>query len=293
MEIWSGKFLVKYYMATFWRDICNTDYENEIKNQGDTVIIRTIPTLTINDYQKGQKLSYERPESTPLEMVIDKGKYWAFTIDDIDAYQSDVKLMNAFSGDAGEQLKITVDADVLQGITYGTAGTFPGSADNCGTTAGYESGSYNLGVSGTPVQLTKANVIEYIIDCGTVLDEQNIPSTGRWMVIPSWMSNLLIKSDLKDSSIIGGESTLRNGRIGIIDTFTLYKSNNLYSAIDGSFTGYYIPFGTNTATSFAAQITKTESLRAESTFGDLIRGLMVYGYKVVKPEALGLLYARK
>ena len=93
--------------------------------------------------------------------------------------------------------------------------------------------------------------------------------------------------------MIGGESTIRNGRIGIIDTFTLYKSNNLYHATDGSFTGYYIPFGTNDATSFATQITKTETLRAESTFGDLVRGLMVYGYKVVKTEALGLLYARK
>lgn len=220
-ELWSGKFLVKYYMATFWRDITNTDYEGEIKNQGDTVIIRTIPTLTINDYQKGQKLNYERPESTPLEMVIDKGKYWGFTVDDIDAYQSDMKLMNAFSQDAGEQLKITVDADVLQGITYGSAGTFPGSSYNAGATAGYESSSFNLGASGSPVQLTKANVLDYIIDCGTVLDEQNIPSTGRWMVIPSWMSNLLIKSDLKDASMIGGESTLRNGRIGVIESRSL------------------------------------------------------------------------
>lgn len=181
MEIWEGKFLVKYYMATFWRDITNSEYEGSIKNQGDTVIIRTVPTLTINDYQKGQKLSYERPESTPVEMVIDKGKYWAFTVDDIDAYQSDMKLMNAFSQDAGEQLKITVDADVLQGITYGTAGTFPGSSYNAGATAGYESASFNLGASGFPAQITKSNVLEYIIDCGTVLDEQNIPSTGRWI----------------------------------------------------------------------------------------------------------------
>lgn len=293
-EVWSGQFLVKFYKSTFYMDICNTDYEGEIKNSGDTVIIRTVPTLTINDYTKGQKLSYERPESTPVEMLIDQGHYWAFTIDDIDAYQSDMKLMSAFSQDAAEQLKIKVDYNTLKYMTYGTSGTFLGSSYNAGATAGYISAGYNLGASGSPVQITKANVLEYIVDCGTVLDEQNVPETGRWMVIPAWMKNLISKSDLKDASLTGdGESIMRNGRMGIIDTFTLYKSNNLYSATDGSFTAYYVPFGTNHATSFAAQITKTETLRAESTFGDLVRGLMVYGRKVVKPEALGLLYCRK
>jgi len=293
-ELWAGQFLVKFYKSTFYTDICNTDYQGQIGNVGDKIYIRTIPTLTINDYQKGQKLNYERPESADVEMTIDYGHYWAFTLDDIDAYQSDMKLMSAFSNDAAEQLKIKVDYTVLKGITYGSSGTFPGSSYNTGATAGVISSGFNMGASGAPVQITKSNVLDYIVDAGTILDEQNVPETGRWMIIPAWMKNLISKSDLKDASMTGdGESILRNGRIGIIDTFTLYKSNNLYSATDGSFTAYYVPFGTNHATSFAAQITKTETLRAESTFGDLIRGLMVYGFKVVKPEALGLLYCRK
>jgi hypothetical protein len=226
--------------------------------------------------------------------LIDKGNYFAFTCDDVDAYQSDLKLMNTFSQDAAEQQKIYVDSQVLTAVTYGTSGTFPGSADNCGTTAGVISGGYNLGVSGTPVQITKTNVLEYIVDAMTVLDEQNVPESGRWMVIPHWIANLIQKSDLKDASLTGdGTSIMRNGRLGIIANCTLYKSNNLYSATDGSFTAYYIPFGTNHAITFASQFTKMESLRAESTFGDLVRGLHVYGYKVVKTEALGLLYARK
>ncbi len=93
--------------------------------------------------------------------------------------------------------------------------------------------------------------------------------------------------------MVTDSDVIRNGRIGRIGRFTIYLSNNLYSATDGAFTAYYCLFGTNAAITFAAQMTKMETLRAESTFGDLIRGLNVYGFKIVKPEALGLLYCRK
>lgn len=296
-EIWSGKLIEKFYKATVFADISNTDYQGEIKGQGDTVIIRQIGNVTINDYQIGQKLNYERLESTALELKIDKGKYFAFTCDDVIAYQSDIKIMNEWSKDAAEQMKIAIDSLLLQELCYGTgsgAGTFPGHASNTGSTAGVVSGGFNLGVLGSSaVQITKTNVLEYIIDCGTVLDEQNCPESNRWMVIPSWMANMIKKSDLKDASLTGEASTLQNGRIGKIDRFTLYLSNNLYSVTDGTRLGYCVPFGINMGMAFAAQITKMESLRAESTFGDLVRGLNVYGHKVIKPEALGLLYAYK
>lgn len=289
-EVWSGKLIEKYYMASTIVACCNTAYEGEIKDQGDTVIIRQTPDLTINDYQKGQKLNYERPETTALELLINKGKYFGFTCDDIDAYQSDLKLMNSFSDDAGEQMKIAIDSDVFDTISVSS----DLDADNVGTTAGAISGAYNLGVTTAPVQITKSNVLEYIIDCGTVLDEQNVPEVGRWMIIPAWFANLLSKSDLKDASLLGESSSiLRNGRIGIIDRFTMYRSNNIYSATVGSYVENYVLFGTNAAITFAAQMTKMETLRAESTFGDLVRGLNVYGFKIIKPEALGLLLCRR
>ena len=300
-EIWAGKLIEKFYKATVFADISNTDYQGEIKSQGDTVILRQIGNVTINDYAIGQKLNYERLESTSIELKIDKGKYFAFTCDDVTAYQADIKIMNEWSKDAAEQMKITIDAQLLKELTYGptaTAGTFPGHASNTGATAGVISSSFNLGTlgvagAGTSIQITKTNVLEYIIDCGTVLDEQNIPESNRWMVIPSWMANMIKKSDLKDASLTGEASTLSNGRIGKIDRFTLYLSNNLYSQSDGTFTAYCIPFGINLGMAFAAQITKMETLRAESTFGDLVRGLNVYGHKVIKPEAIGLIYAHK
>jgi hypothetical protein len=218
---------------------------------------------------------------------------FGFTCDDIDAYQSDIKLMNTFSADAAEQMKIAIDSDVLDTICadYATVGTIP--AANQGATAGVISSSYNLGAAATdaPVQITKANVLEYIVDCGTVLDEQNVPESGRWLLIPSWFANLIKKSDLKDASMTGeGSAVIRNGRLGILDRFTLYQSNNLYT--DNTH-NYFCLFGTNSAITFASQMTKMETLRAESTFGDLVRGLNVYGFKVVVPQALGLLYCEK
>jgi hypothetical protein len=288
-EIWAGKMQEKFYKATVFASISNTDYEGVIRDQGDTIIIRTIPTLTINDYQKGQKLVYERPESIALEMLIDKGKSFSFVCDDIDKKQADIKMMNIWSDDAAEQMKITIDAEVLQAVTYGSAGTFPGAAANTGLTAGAISTSYNMGTAAAPVQITKSNILDYFADMNSILDEQNVPENGRWAVIPAWMTNLLLKSDIKDASMTGEASTLPNGRLGKIYGTTLYKSNNLYSASSV----YYVPFGTNHATSFASQLTKMESLRAESTFGDLVRGLNVYGFKVIKPEALGLVCAKK
>ena len=103
------------------------------------------------------------------------------------------------------------------------------------------------------------------------------------MIIPAKMAGVIKLSDLKDASITGdGSSPLRNGRIGQIDRFTLYVSHNLPLA-GGE---YSILAGHKKGLTFASQMTNMETLRSESTFGDIIRGLQVYGYKVVKPEAL-------
>lgn len=195
--------------------------------------------------------------------------------------------MDEWSEDASEQMKIKIDTQVLQTIPSDA------HANNKGTSAGRKSSSFNLGATGSPVALDKTNVLDYIVDTGTVLDEQSLPQTGRWMVIPAWMSGMIKKSDLKDASLAGdGTSILRNGRLGMIDRYTLYMSNLVYSVSD-TYTCYHILFGTRHALSFAAQMTEMESLRAESTFGTLVRGLNVYGFKVLKAEALGDLYAYK
>ncbi|MDH4172167.1 MAG: hypothetical protein OEW90_00880 [Betaproteobacteria bacterium] len=287
-EIWSGKLVEKFYDATVFGEIANTDYEGEISKMGDKVIIRTVPTIVIRDYQKGANLQYQRPESPNVELLIDKAKYFAFVVDDIDKFQSDLSLMDDWAGDGGEQMKIVIDTQVLGTVVADVP------AANKGLTAGRKSASFNLGTTGTPFVLTAANVVEFITACSTVADEQNWPEGGRWMVIPPWMRFLLMNSDLKNASLAGDESSiLRNGRLGMIDRFMMYVSNNISTASDGGFTAYNVLFGHKSAITFAAQMTEMDSLKAESTFGTLVRGLNVYGFEVIKTEALGLGYVRK
>lgn len=282
-EIWSGKLIENFYDATVLAAISNTDYEGEIRNMGDTVNIRTTPEITIRDYVKGQTLTVENPDKPKLQLVIDKGEYFACVEDDVDKVQSDINLMDTWSKDASERMKIKIDQRVLTDMLPDIAAT------NKGATAGEQSASFNLGTTGAPLTVSKdgaggtTSVVDLIVDMGTVLDEANAPEGDRYLVIPAKMAGLIKKSELKDASLTGdGTSIVRNGRLGMVDRFTIYVSHNLnvssgkYSIIAGHKMGF----------TFASQMTEMESLRAESTFGNIIRGLQVYGYKVVKPEAI-------
>lgn len=284
-EIWSGKLIENFYDATVLASISNTDYEGEIRQMGDTVNIRTTPEITIKTYVKGQTLSVENPDKPKIQLVIDKGEYFACIEDDVDKVQSDIQLMDTWSKDASERMKIKIDQRVLTDILPDI------SALNKGANAGRISGNINLGTTGTPAALTKDGntstipVLDYLVDLGTVLDEANCPEGDRFVVIPAKMAGMIKKSELRDASISGdGTSILRNGRLGMIDRFTVYMSHNL-AVSSGKFS---IVAGHKMGFTFASQMTNMETLRSETTFGNIIRGLQVYGYKVVKPEALAM-----
>lgn len=280
-EVWSGKLAVKFYIATCLTEITNNDWEGEIQDMGDKVHIRSIPTITISNYQKGQSLTKQVPGTTVLDLLIDQGKYFAVVVDDVDKVQADIQLMDSFSQDAAEQMKIAVEATVFSTV-YAQAAT-----GNSGATAGIKSGSINLGAAGTPLQVTKLTVLDWIVDMGLCLDEQNVPETGRWLIIPPWVAALIKKSDLRQVYLTGDDtSPLRNGKLGMIDRFTLYVSNNLKQGADGVNTAYEVMAGTRDSISFASQISKVETVRSTDTFGDILRGLNVFGFKVTKPEAL-------
>lgn len=220
----------------------------------------------------------ERPEPETKELTIDKGKYWQFVADDVDKFQSDYNYVDDWTRDASEQLKITIDTQVLSTL-YSDA-----HASNQGLTAGAISGGYNLGTTGAPVTLDKTNILDYIVNLGSVLDEQNVPESDRWAILPAWACGMIKQSDLKDASLSGdATSIMRNGQIGMIDRFTLYRSNLL--AHSGT-SYWHMIAGHKSALTFASQMLNSETLRAESTFGTLVRGLQVYGYEAIKPEGL-------
>ena len=286
-EIWSGKIIEKFYDATVLAAIANTDYEGEITSYGDKVNIRVKPDISIRDYNAYDALTSDAPSSTGVELLIDRGKYWSTVLDDVMEVQSDLDHLSMWADDASESMKIDIDTDVLAGISADVAAT------NQGSTAGVQTGTaLDLGAAAAPVPLTETNAISKIIDCGQILDENNIPETGRWVVIPAWLAAMIKTSELKDASLTGdGVSMLRNGRLGMIDRFTLYSSNLLpYNVTD---TAHSIFFGHSHGLTFASQLTKVETLRAESTFGTLLRGLQVFGFKVVDGTSLGILYASR
>jgi len=276
-EIWSGKLIQNFYDATVLSAVSNTDYEGEIRQYGDTVNIRTTPEITISTYVKGQTLAVQSPEKAKLQLMIDKGEYFACIEDDVDKVQADIAMMDTWSKDASERMKIKIDTRVLTDLLPDIA------AANKGNTAGRITGNIDLGSTGTPVAISKTNVLDYIVDLGVVLDEANAPESDRFLIIPAKMAGFIKKSDLKDASITGDSSSvLRNGRIGMIDRFMLYTSHNL-AVSSGKFS---LIAGHKMGFTFASQMTNMETIRSESTFGNIVRGLQVYGYKVVKPEAL-------
>ncbi len=285
-EIWSGKLLEKFYTATVFGAIANTDYEGEISSHGDKVIIRTVPDMVIRDYKIGVDLEYDRPQGGKVELLIDKGKYYAFGINDVEKKQSDIQYMDKWSDDGGQQLKINIDSDILADIPA-SAGT-----DNFGQNAGKKSGNIDLGAVGHAVTLNKENIVERIIECGQVLTEQDVPEMNRWFVLPSWASTKIKISELADASYSGdGKSMKRNGRIGMIDNFELFVSNNVHTANDGGKKAASFLFGHKSSLTFASQLVENEIIPNPKDFGKLIRGLQVYGYEVIKPEAMGHLYA--
>jgi len=191
-ELWAPRMQIRFYKANVFRAISNNSYEGEIKQFGDTVHINTYPDIDIFDYVKGQKLPIQTPSSTPSSLTIDKGKAFNFLVDDVDKVQSRPDLTKEFGDTAGLQLAEEIDKDVIQGV-YSDA-----DSDNVGATAGAESNSYDMGAASAYESLTKTTILDYIVDMGSILDEQNVPNDGkRWVVFTPWAAGLIRKSDSK------------------------------------------------------------------------------------------------
>lgn len=262
-EIFSKLLQAKFYSQSVLPAISNTDYEGEISGQGDKVIIRTVPAVTIADYTGGS-LTYQELATSKVELNIDKAKSFSFKVDDILKAQADIDLIQKASADASEGMRIAVETDVL---------------------AGAITGATTIGAQET---ITSSNILASILTMSTALDTLNIPEEGRFIVLSPEFISMLKQSELRQAYLTGdGTSPLRNGKVGMIDRFTVYQSNMLFTAASGADNGYtHVLAGHPKAISFASQFANTETIRLESTFGDAVRGLKVFGSKVVTPDAL-------
>lgn len=260
-EVFSKKLQAKFYAQTVLSEVTTNEYEGEISGLGNKVNIRAVPAVTVADYTGS--LSYADVTSSTIELDINKAKSYAFKVDDILKRQADIDFMSEAANDAAQNMKIEIEQDVFGNVAAGSSIT---------------------DVNATPSNITTSNVLGFILDCGENLDTNNIPEEDRFLIINPAVASILKQSELRQAYLTGDSvSPLRNGFIGMVDRFKVYVSNNL-STTSGVTSGLY---GHPKAIAYASQMTNTETVRLESSFGDGVRGLAVYGYKVVVPTAIG------
>ena len=261
-EVFSKLLQAKFYSKSILPEISNTDYEGEISGQGDKVTVRTVPAVTINDY--AGTITTQELTTAKVEMNIDKAKYYSFKVDDVLSAQADINMLEAASTDASEGMRIAVETDVLSSAVTGA------------TTIGAQT------------TITSSNILDAMLTLSKTLDELNIPEEGRFIVLSPEFISMLKQSELRQAYLTGdATSPLRNGLVGMVDRFKVFQSNMVYTPAAGGDAGYtHVLAGHPKALSFASQFTNTETVRMESTFGDQVRGLKVYGSKVIVPNAL-------
>ena len=269
----------------------NILYEGDIKQEGSKVIIPTIANVTVRKRVKGSQTIWETLSSSPVEFNVSRSTEWAFRLDDVDIKQFVVKgIIDKYASDAAEQTRIVMDQDYLSSV-YLNAASY-----NQGATAGKNSSLFNVGVTNSPIVLSKANITSYLLMCEAILNEADVPQTDRWVVLPTWARFLLDDSEVKDASLTGlNKSNLvdESGYIRNIGKFRVYESNLYTSVADGSgATCFNIIFGHKYAITTATQLVDTQYFdKFENFWGKGMKGLQVYDWLVQKGQGLGVLYA--
>lgn len=269
-EIWSAMMLesLKKNLVFAQPGVVNRDYEGEIKQQGDTVRIRSISRPTIATYTKGSTVIVpEQLTDVQRALLIDQAKYFAFEVDDIDQAQSP----------GGE-----LEGGLQEGV-YGLRDV----ADQI--VAGLYTGAQAANQLGTVSVTTAALAYTQLRRLKVKLDEANVPLENRWTVVPSWYQGLLLEDDRfvrQDAS--GTTEGLRNGIVGRALGFDILMSNNA-PFVTGD--DYAVIAGHPKAISYAEQIVKVENYRPQDSFSDAIKGLHVYGAKLVRPDSIATVVA--
>src|SRR5690625_2177380 len=264
-EIWSRELLYSLKANLLGLNLINRNYEGDIANEGDTVRITTPSAITAHDYD-GSDFTFDEVSSSQQSLLIDEAKGFHFQVDDVDAAQANVNLIQAYMQEASYSLASAADTFIFE--AYAEA-----DGANVIDTGGFdEDNAYD--------QLTLA---------GQLLSEANVPDQGRWAVVDPAGIRALSRDPafLKASDL--GDQTAREGFMGRAAGFDVFMSNNLIT-VEGTGedpdTKHYL-IGHPIAITYADQILKTEAGRREAGFSDFVKGLHVYGKKVVRPTALG------
>jgi hypothetical protein len=262
--IWSAKLFMELDKAHVLVNRANRDYEGDISAFGDQVKINAVGDITVSNYAPNlTTITPQQLSAAQTILTIDQAKYFAFYIDDVDQAQVKPKLMG----------------EAMRKSAYALADT----ADQL--IAGFYT---QAGVTVASTSVSVATSLSILADAGKALDENNVPQGGRWLVIPPWFhSKLVLNKILETDGSVDANNAYGNGFVGRAFGFDIYMSNNLTTSNStGTLGSHYALAGTARAISFAEQIVKMEAYRPENSFSDAVKGLHVYGSKVIDPNAL-------
>ena len=287
-SIYSKKVLNFFRKSSVVEAITNTDYAGEISAYGDSVKIIKEPVISVSDYTRGSDTTATKLTDAEANLVIDSAKAFKFIVDDIETKMSHVNFKEVASSSAAYALRDSFDAAVLATMFSGVSSSSPdhvlGSDSATDLAAGTFDGTGNLDIG---FAASEHDPIDVMARMARLLDEQNVPEEGRWFVAGPDFYEVLGQASSKLLSVDfnAGQGSIRNGLVssGKLRGFDMYKSNNIASTSNAA--GKCLA-GHISATATAQTIVSTEVLRDPSSFGDIVRGLHVYGASVLRPEAL-------
>jgi hypothetical protein len=287
-SVYSKKVLNFFRKASVVEAITNTDYAGEISSFGDSVKIIKEPVISVSDYTRNSDTTETRLTDQEITLVVDSAKAFKFIVDDIETNMSHVNFKEVASSSAAYALKDSYDAAVLAVMFAGCSASSPnhilGSDNATDLAAGTFDGTGNLDIG---FDSNEHDPIDIMGRMARLLDEQNVPEEGRWFVAGPDFYEVLGQSSSKLLSVDynGGQGSIRNGLVssGKLRGFNMYKSNNI--AAPSNAAGKVLA-GHMSSTATANTILSTEVLRDPTSFGDIVRGLHVYGAKVLRDEAL-------
>lgn len=288
-EVYSKKVQNFFRKASVVEAITNTDYTGEVSAFGDTVNIIKEPTISVSDYTRGAAISETKLTDEELVLIIDQAKYFAFKVDDIEKRMSHINWAATATSSAAYALKDSFDTAILSYISSNVSTSAPDlviGADDAtsGTLAQATAGSEAVNIDTDAAEST--DPLDVIARMARLLDDQSVPEENRWFVASPEFYEQLSQSSSKLLSVDynAGQGSLRNGLVssGLVRGFQMYRSNNMPAGSNAKIA----LAGHISAVATAQTIMNTETLRSESSFGDIVRGLHVYGRKVLRDNAL-------
>jgi hypothetical protein len=265
-EIWSAKILVALRNKLVYAGLCNTDYEGDISDAGDTVHITSIGEVATRAYTEHTSISWDEVSDSQQDLLIDQLRYFAIKVDDVERKQA-LPFLDEATRSAAYGLADNADAVVSAAMYAAVNGT------------GNDLGDVTIDISDN-------NAYPTLVSLRNVLTRDNVPDDGRWVVVsPEFYGALLQDNRFIDASASGSTEALRSGFVGRAAGFDVFESNQ---TPDPTANRYAIIAGHRMATSYADQIVKTEAIRLEDYFADGVRGLHVFGREVVRPECLAM-----